>query len=378
MKAAIFYSEGLKEYDFGEGHPFRGSRFENFINFFKEKFPLEEFEFITPEAANDDDLKLIHSREYIDFVEKFYQAISSGESLPPTQEIYQFLSIDNIPGVNPGKLNLGARLIAGAAKKAGEYVWPRRNPFGILRGKQGTFEKVITFGGLHHATKNYGEGFCIYNDVAICAENLKRKFNTERILILDTDAHAGNGTCEIFYQDPKVLFIDLHQDPKTLYPGTGFVYEIGEGEGKGFTVNIPLPQFAGNESYKLVFEEIVFPVVEEFKPQIIIRNGGSDPHFADELTQLGLTLEGLRMIGQKVRELSKVCNGKAVDLIGSGYNQKVLPWGWLALISGLANINIKLKEPIPIPKKFKKDLVLKETKKVIVELKQNLRDFWKF
>jgi acetoin utilization protein AcuC len=365
MKIAILYSEKLKEYDFGEGHPFRGERMLNFIDFFKKNVSLENFQIIEPVLATDDDLKLIHSQEYIDAIEKFYQAVNLGERLPLPNKITPFLSIDNIPGKNPGKLNLGARLIVGAAKMAGELVW------------QGQFKKVITFGGLHHATKNYGEGFCIFNDVAICAENLKRKFDAKKILILDTDAHAGNGTCEIFYQDPKILFIDLHQDPKTLYPGTGFAFEIGEGKGRGFTINIPLPPFAGNDSYNLVFEEIVFPIVEEFKPEIIIRNGGSDPHFADELTQLGLTLKGLKMIGQKIRELSKICDGKVVDFIGSGYNQKVLAQGWLALVSGLTGIDIELKEPVFIPERFKKDLVFEETKEVIKEIKKNLKDYWK-
>lgn len=365
MAIAILYREELKEYDFGEGHPFRGERVGNFIEFFKEKLPQENFRWIQPKPATDEDLRIIHSQEYINFVENFYQAAHAKQPLPFSQEIYQFLSIDNIPGPNPGKLNLGARLIAGAAKEAGELVW------------QGKFEKAITIGGLHHATKNYGDGFCIFNDVALCAENLKRKFGAERILILDTDAHAGNGTCEYFYKDPKVLFIDLHQDPRTLYPGTGFASEIGEGEGKGFTINVPLPPYAGFDSYQLVFEEIVEPVVKEFKPQIIIRNGGSDPHFADELTQLGLTINGLRMIGDKVRKLSEICNGKEIDLIGSGYNGRVLPWGWLALISGVAGFKIKIEEPIPIPQKLEKDPSLEETKMVIAEVKKNLKDYWK-
>lgn len=114
----------------------------------------------------------------------------------------------------------------------------------------------------------------------------------KRITILDTDAHAGNGS----------------------HP----------------------------ESYRLVFEEIVEPMIREFKPQVIIRNGGSDPPFADILTQLGLTIDGFRMIGEKVRELAEVCDGREIDLIASGYNIEVLPYAWLALISGLADWKIKV------------------------------------
>jgi len=131
---------------------------------------------------------------------------------------------------------------------------------------------------------------------------LMKKHGLERVLILDTDAHAGNGTSEYFYSNPKILFIDVHQDPMTLYPGTGFASDIGSGEGRGFTINVPLPVDAGYDSYQLVFEEIIEPLTEEFKPQIIIRNGGSDPHFDDGLTQLGLPVRGFRMIGERVRK----------------------------------------------------------------------------
>ena len=377
MAIAIFYREELKEYDFGEGHPFRSKRFKNFIEEIKKKLPPENFKFIKPEPATDKDLKLVHSQKYIDFIEKFYSAASAGKILPSSQEIYQFLSLDNLPGANPGKLHFGARLIAGAAKEAGELVW--QGPEGIPSGSYGVnkFEKAITFGGLHHAKKNYGEGFCIYNDVAICAENLKRNFGAERILILDTDAHAGNGTAEIFYQDPKVLFIDLHQDPRTLYPGKGFVEEIGEGKGKGFTINCPLLPGTGWDSYQYIFGEIIFPLAEEFQPQLIIRNGGTDPYWNDALTQLGLTIADFRKIGENIREMAKICAEKEIDMIGSGYKKAAIGPGWLSLICGLADIKIPIDEPELVPQKFKKDSRYEDTKNMVRELKRNLKNYWK-
>ncbi|MBA7629455.1 Acetoin utilization protein AcuC [subsurface metagenome] len=230
---------------------------------------------------------------------------------------------------------------------------------------------------MHHAKPGYGEGFCIYNDNAFAAKYLMRQYSLERILILDTDAHDGNGTCEYFYNDPRVLFIDLHQDPRTLYPGTGFIHQIGQGEGEGYTVNIPMPVFAGYDSYQLVLESIVHPIAEEFKPQIIIRNGGSDPHFNDGLTNLGLPIKGFRMIGEKVREIAKICHGKIIDLIGSGYNKEVLPYAWLALISGLADFKITLEEPEAIPSRFREDPSFPETKVVVDEVKKQLKDYWR-
>ena len=138
-----------------------------------------------------------------------------------------------------------------------------------------------------------------------------------------------------------------------------------------------MPLFAGYDSYELVFDEIVFPLAEEFKPQIIIRNGGSEPHFADELTQLGLTLEGFRMIGTKVRELAKLCSGKVVDLLGSGYNLKVLPLGWLVLICGLTDTSFDIEEPFPIPERIKEDCALAGTKAIVEQVKRNLKAHWR-
>ncbi|MDI6603216.1 MAG: hypothetical protein QME57_03840 [Patescibacteria group bacterium] len=361
---AILYRQELKEYDFGPGHPFRSDRYEIFPKFLKENLPEDKnYQVLTAEPVTDKDLVLICQKDYIDFTRDYFKARNLGQDF--NNRFYQYHSVDNFPPVRPGRLEEAARIIIGQAKLACDLI------------QQKKFRKVISLGGgMHHAKLNYGEGFCLYNDVAFAAKYLFKEYKLERILILDTDAHAGDGTMEYFYQEPKVLFIDLHQDPRTLYPETGFANQIGQGQGKGYTINVPLPMFAGNDSYKLVFEEIVEPVVKEFQPQIIIRNGGSDPHFADELTQLGLTIEGFRMIGKKIKKLAEICDGRAIDMIGSGYNKKVLPHSWLALISGLTDLKIKLKEPIPIPQRFKKDFVLEETKKVVKEVKNNLKYYW--
>jgi len=362
MKSALIYGPEISKYDFGEGHPFRGDRFDNFMKFFQERFTdyQDQFERIEPIPATDEQLRLVHDEEYI----KAMGTAGGGLTLP---DVLKYATMDNLNPLTmsiPTGIDEGARNVAGASLLAGELAYESK------------FEKAIAIGGgLHHANKSKGEGFCIFNDVAICGQNLLEK-GAERILILDTDAHAGNGTSQIFYKDRRVLFVDMHQDPATIYPGTGFISQIGGNESQGYNVNIPLPPGSGIDAYKYVFDTVVFPLAQEFKPQIIIRNGGSDPHYLDGLTSLGLTLDGFRMIGRYVKEIAAdVCRGKSVDLIASGYNQAVLPFAWSALICGLLDLEVDLSDFIE-DKPPAKDARYDDTKKVVAELKLQLKQYW--
>lgn len=364
MAIGVLYQDGLKEYDFGPGHPFRGTRVEVFIEFLRQNIAEDNnYRILEAAPATDDDLLLICQKDYIEFTKEYFKAANLG--LTYAGRFYDYHSMDNMPVGRPGKLEEAARLVVGQAKMACDLV------------EGGTYNKVVSIGGgLHHAKPSYGEGFCLYNDVAFCGLYLMQKYDRKKILILDTDAHAGNGTAEYFYEEPRVLFIDLHQNPRTLYPGTGFAHQVGAGKGRGFTVNVPMPVGAGYDSYKLVFESIVEPLAREFEPEIIVRNGGSDPHFSDQLTALGLTVKGFRMIGERVREMAELCHGKVIDMIASGYNTKVLPYGWLALISGLADFKIDIPEPEPVPQRYMSDTAFEETRKVIEEVKNHLKDYW--
>jgi len=364
MAIAILYREELKEYDFGPGHPFRGDRYEIFPRFLAESLPEDDnYRILRAEWATDEDLLRICEQDYISSTSQFYRAAHLELSID--SRFHRYHSADNMPIGKPGKLEEAARLIIGQAKLAADLV------------QSGDYEKVVSLGGgLHHAGRGYGEGFCIYNDVAFVATYLMERYSLERVLVLDTDAHAGNGTSEYFYSNPRVLLIDLHQDPRTIYPGTGFARDTGRAEGKGYTINIPMPVYAGYDSYQLAFEEVVQPVAAEFQPQIVIRNGGSDPHFNDGLTNLGLPVTGFRMIGERVREIAQTCRGRHIDLIASGYNKEVLPHAWLALISGLAGFDVSVEEPEPVPARFQTDPSFEETREVVGEVKNYLKGYW--
>jgi acetoin utilization protein AcuC len=364
MPLAILYSPDLKEYDFGPGHPFRGDRYQVFPKFLRQTLPEgEKYVVIQAHRASEEDLLLICDQDYIDITREYFKAAAQGLPYPP--DLFRFQSGDNLPVGLPGKVEEAARLIVGQARKACDLV------------QHDDYTKVVSIGGgMHHAKRRFGEGFCVYNDVAFCGRYLETTYGLDRVLILDTDAHAGNGTTQYFYEDPRVLFIDIHQDPFTIYPGTGFAAQVGEGLGKGFTVNIPLPEHAGDKSYRLAFETIIEPIVQEFRPQVIVRNGGSDPHFSDGLTSLSMTVDGFRMIGDKTREMAGTCGGKVVDLIASGYNRKVLPYCWMAQISGLGNLGCDVRDPDPPPPQVVSDPAYARTEIVLEQVRAALKPYW--
>jgi len=342
------YNPKIQEYYFGRDHPFSQDRYSDFLTLLKDQGYQQYFSFISSASAQQEDILSIHTPKYI---KKLITLEGKGSLTPDTP----------LPA---GIIDAG-RLLVGHGLKAMDLVM-NNTPL------------ALTFGGTHHAGRDYGGGFCLFNDVAIIAQRLIDFYDIERILILDTDAHHGNGTQEIFYDSKRVLYISVHQDPRRLYPGTGFVDEIGRGKGLGYTVNIPLLPFSGDESYDEVFREIVFPVVDQFDPQVVIRNGGSDVHYLDELTHLGVTFQGLYGIGDNVRILSSRCN-RLIDLTLSGYNRDVLPYAWLSLVCGVCNLEMP---QIPLGfeglKKTDNTGMLVATRGVIAQLKKIIGRYWDF
>ena len=337
----ILFSNAVQDYDFGQGHPLQGDRYTRFLPFLQANWPKNvPLQLINAQPATDNDLLLISTPDYITFTSKYYCAACHGSVQNKLETRFTtYHSRDNHPQQNPGNLEYAARTIVGQAKEGIDLLFQRN------------MKPIISIGGgMHHAKPNYGEGFCLYNDVAFAARYVLNKYDITRIAIVDTDAHAGNGTMEYFTDESDVLLIDFHQDPETLYPGTGFINQIGTGSGKGYTINIPLPIFARYATYQAIFDNIIDPILREFRPQMIIRNGGSDPHFKDNLTSLGLTVTDFYRIGSKIRFYANTyCDGKALDLIASGYNLDVLPFCWMALIAGLSDIEYTVHEPFSIP-----------------------------
>lgn len=178
----------------------------------------------------------------------------------------------------------------------------------------------------HHAERHRGMGFCIFNNIAVAAQAALDEFGLQRVLIFDWDVHHGNGTQDIFYGSPHVLFISTHQYPH--YPGTGDWREAGEGAGLGYTVNMPLPAGVGDAGFDRLFREVAAPLVERFRPELILVSAGYDAHWRDPLAGLHLSLSGYWHLARELVELARrLCEGRIVVMLEGGYDLKVLALG---------------------------------------------------
>ena len=193
----------------------------------------------------------------------------------------------------------------------------------------------------HHAEFGRAYGFCFINNVAVAAKHLLGRPDVERVMIVDYDAHHGNGTQRAFYSSKEVLYVGLHQDGRTLFPGSGFPNEIGSGEGEGFTVNLAMYPGAGDSSYDLAFSDVIEPIAKSYDPDFILVSVGYDGHFRDPLTQLGLTTSGFAMMNSKLKQIAASCaEGKIVCFLEGGYNLEVMGMSCLNLIQELIGTGV--------------------------------------
>ena len=177
----------------------------------------------------------------------------------------------------------------------------------------------------HHAYRSEGMGFCLLNNAAITARYLQARHGVSKVMIIDWDVHHGNGTQSIFYEDPSVFFFSIHENPAFLYPGTGRRWETGKGAGVGTTLNAPMAPGAGDDDYRLAFEQLVAPAAERFRPEVLILSAGFDAHRDDPLADIQLTEEGFRFLSRFTIELAnRFCGGKIVSLLEGGYERESL------------------------------------------------------
>ena len=201
----------------------------------------------------------------------------------------------------------------------------------------------------HHALVERAMGFCIFANVAIAARTAQRELGIERVLVVDWDVHHGNGTEVIFYDDPSVAFFSTHQYP--FYPGTGAATDVGHATGYGYTLNVPLPSEVGDEGYMRVFEELLTPFAERFRPELILVSAGYDAHWRDPLASESLTVAGFaRLTAHVARLAERLCGARVVLALEGGYDLEVLPHAVLSSLRMLEDGDAECSDPFgPAP-----------------------------
>lgn len=186
----------------------------------------------------------------------------------------------------------------------------------------------------HHASAEAGEGFCLFNNMAVAARLARDELGAQRVMIVDWDLHHGQGTQYIFEDDPTVLYCSTHQ--WGIYPGTGHYSDVGAGPGQGFTVNVPLLPGSGDQTYLAVLDELLLPIARRFKPDLILVSAGFDTHWSDPLGSMLVTVSGYgAMTGRLMALADEVCQGRLAFTLEGGYNHDALAHGTLAVLNAL-------------------------------------------
>jgi acetoin utilization protein AcuC len=320
----VAWDEKLASYDFGPGHPLAPIRVELTMSLARALGVLDQpaVTVAAPPPATDAELELVHDPVYIAVVR---QAGGGQPSSGVLRAARMFgLGTEDDP-VFAGMHDASA-LVAGATLAAARAVWSGEAEHG-----------ASIAGGLHHAMRSQASGFCVYNDPAIAIAWLLQN-GAERVAYVDIDVHHGDGVQAAFYDDPRVLTISLHEDPRTLFPGTGRPAETGGPGARGSAVNVALPAGTRDAGWLRAFHAIVPPLLRVFRPQVLVSQHGCDTHWQDPLANLELTIDGQRAAHAAIHQLAhETAGGRWLLTGGGGYELvQVVPRSWAHLLAEAA------------------------------------------
>ena len=291
MSVGYVYDPIYLKHDTGQ-HVENAQRLVAVMTCLEESGLKQQLEYIKPRAATAEEIALVHSPELIAQIQ--VMAKKGGG----------WLDSDTVMSADSYQAALYA---AGGLLRAAEVV---------LDGGGSVFALVRPPG--HHATSTQAMGFCLFNNLAIAARYALSKYKLERIAIIDFDVHHGNGTQDIFYDEPRVLYISAHESP--LYPGTGSMEEIGSGDGEGTTINIPLPAGSSDTEYLEAFDQVIVPAVRRFAPQLVLVSAGYDPHWLERLAMMEVSVTGFARMTEIIKGLAdELCDGRLIFALEGGY-----------------------------------------------------------
>lgn len=307
--AALIHRSDYARYDFGPEHPFTPARLKMVLDLIQclghTASPL------AAPAASREEILSVHAEAYVATVE----GLDRGEPRPEAEH-FGLGTPDN--PVFPD-MDLAARWLVGGTLQGARLLM------------EGEHRRVLQLGGgLHHAQRDHAAGFCLYNDLAVAIRALAD--HGWRVAYLDIDLHHGDGVQNLFYDDPRVLTISLHESGHYLYPGTGHVDELGLGPARGTSINIPLEPFTEAEDYLEAFDAVVPKALAWFAPQVLVVQAGADAHYEDPLGDLALTSQAFHALYERIFTLAEThAQGRVLLTLGGGYEARVVARIWTML-----------------------------------------------
>jgi acetoin utilization protein AcuC len=302
--------DGLASYGFGDAHPFGPDRQEAFLRELRRSPAYGQLRIAEPRIAERDELEAFHRREYVDLVMRKSAEgrgyLDVGDT-PAAKGIFEAASF-----VVGGTLHAMEQIVAGRARRA-----------------------FIPIGGLHHASRAHAAGFCVFNDIGVAIELLRRRHGVRRVAYVDIDAHHGDGVFYGFEADPDALFADIHEDGRYLYPGTGAEHETGTGPAEGTKLNLPLPPGATDADFLREWRRVEQYLLDG-RPDFILLQCGADSLEGDPITHLAFSEEAHAYAATAVcRIADRLGHGRVLAMGGGGYNRQNLARAWTRVVEAL-------------------------------------------
>lgn len=310
MRVRVYYGEALAAYGFGSGHPFGPDRLEAFWRETVRQGLDQRVEAASPAAAAEEEIARFHTCEYIARVKR---RSATGEG---------YLDYGDTPAFRG--VYEAAATVVGTVLDALKAILDERCE-----------RAFVPIAGLHHARRDAAAGFCVFNDLGVAIETLRRVHGIQRVAYIDVDAHHGDGVFYAFEDDPDLIFADIHEDGRYLYPGTGHAHETGRGRAEGTKLNLPLPPGAGDVEFLQAWTQ-----VEEFvrrgRPEFILLQAGADSLAGDPITHLQYSPAAHAHAAQRLAALAdEYCRGRLLATGGGGYSRANLAAAWNEVVKGL-------------------------------------------